>query len=67
MIIKRKNKKIKNIRKIRGIVKNWKIEFNLEGKNAIRFYYFCNIEFERRKITKENFILVEPNIEISLL
>ena len=26
MIIKWKNKKIKNIRKIRGIVKNWKIE-----------------------------------------
>ena len=64
--IKEKRKK-KNIQKFRGIVKNWKINFNYADENTIKFYYVCDVELESEKITKENFILIEPNIEISFL
>ena len=49
------------------MVKNWKVEFNQKGANVIRFYYHGDIKLKTRKIIKENFILIESNIEIVFL
>ena len=64
--IKKKKKKIKDNEIVFGIVKNAEIYFN-PSFEGIKFYYKGKIKLEKKQITEENFILIEPNFEIIFL